>query len=155
MSFIATGDSSAPDEEAITNDGFFPDIDPVDARLVLRLDGTVTHERLLHSLIDAIASVNGELAKYKAAQTAAGYATLDEVPADQLNDISIKVHRYQRAVYALTKANLSERYRDFDSTNAGNKKADQMETPIDDLRRDARWAISDILGIGRNTVELI
>ena len=30
-----------------------------------------------------------------------------------------------------------------------------MENPIDDLRRDARWAISDILGIGRTTVELI
>lgn len=153
MSFIAKADAAA--ETPITNDGFFPDIDPVDAREVLRMDGTVTAERLSHSLIDAIATVNDEVGAWKATQIAAAHLTLADVPASEINGDSILVHRYKRAVYALTKANLTERYRDFDSTNAGNKKADQMETPIDDLRRDARWAISDILGIGRNTVELI
>lgn len=153
MSFIAKAD--APAETPIANDGFFPDIDPVDAREVVRMDGTVTAERLHHSLIDAISSINGELGAWKAAQIAAGHATLAAVPAPAIATISIHVHHYKRAVYALTKANLVERYRDFDSTNAGNKKADQMENPIDDLRRDVRWAISDILGICRTTVELI
>lgn len=155
MSFIATGDPSAPAEAVLVNDGFFPNIDPADLRKSQRLDGTVTYERLLHALIEAIASVNDELAAFKAAQILAGYATLAAVPASTINDISINVHRYQRAVFATAKADLTERYRDYDSTGAGNKLADQMETPIDDIRRDARWAISDILGIGRNTVELI
>jgi hypothetical protein len=153
MSFIATGAEQA--EEIVSNDGFFPDIYTFDLRAVLRMDGTATSDRLTHSLIDAIASVNGELAVWKAAQIAATYTTLADVPATSIGDVSIQVHRYRRAVYALTKANMVERYRDFDATNAGNKKADQMENPIDDLRRDARWAISDILGIGRTTVELI
>lgn len=155
MGFIATGDPTAPAEAVLVNDGFFPDIDPADLRKIERLDGTVTYERLLSALIDAITSVNGELAAFKAAQVLAGHATLAAVPADTINNVSVKVHRYKRAVFSLAKADLTERYRDYDSTNAGNKKADQMETPIDDMRRDARWAISDILGIGRNTVELI
>lgn len=153
MSFIATNNEDA--DVRISNDGFFPEINTYDLRGVLRLDGTATTERLTHSLVDAIASVNGELSAWKAAQIAAEYLTMEDVPADEIDGDSVLVHRYKRAVYALTKANLVERYRDFDSTAAGNKKADQMENPIDDLRRDARWAISDILGIGRNTVELI
>lgn len=155
MTFVATGDSTAPAEAVLVNDGFFPDIDPEDLRKSQRLDGTVTYERLLHALIEAIASVNSELAAFKAAQLLAGHATLAAVPAETINDTSINVHRYNRAVFSMAKADLSERYRDYDSTNAGNIKADQMETPIDDIRRDARWAISDILGVGRNTVELI
>jgi len=153
MSFIAKADA-AP-ETAITNDGFFPNIDPVNAREELRLDGTVTAARLRSALIDAITTANDELDTWKATQIAAGSATLADVPAKQIDGASVHLHRYKRAVYALTKANLTERYRDFDSTAAGNKNADQMETPIDDYRRDARWALNDILGIGRTTVELI
>ena len=84
-----------------------------------------------------------------------GHHPADDVPAEQIAATSIHVHRYLRAVGCFAKASLTERYRDFDTTAAGNKKADQLENPIDDLRRDARWAISGILGIGRNTVELI
>lgn len=65
------------------------------------------------------------------------------------------VHRYGRAIGCSAKAVLLERYRDYDTTAAGNKKSDQLDSPVDDLRRDARWAISGILGISRNTVELI
>lgn len=153
MSFIAKADA-AP-ETAITNDGFFPDIDPVEVRKELRIDGTVTAERLRSALIDSISTANDELSAWKATQITAGHSTLAAVPASKIDDVSVKVHRYKNAVHALTKAKLTERYRDFDSTNAGNKLADQMETPIEDYRRDARWAISDILGIGRTTVELI
>jgi hypothetical protein len=153
MSFIATA-GTAP-AAAITNDGFFPDIDPADVREKMRLDGTVTDARLRDSLINAIISVNKELDEWQAAQIAAGYATLADVPAKKLDVISVQIHRYLRAVYAQAKANLTERYKDFDSTNSGGKKADQMESTVDDYHRDVRWAISDIMGISRNTTELI
>ena len=155
MSFIAAGGSGVQPKATIANDGFFPDIDPEEVRAAHRLDGTVTPERLRHSLIEAIASTNRELGAWKAAQILAGYQTLDAVPADMLDGESVQLSRYRRAVYSTAKASLSERYRDYDSTAAGNKKADEMENPIDDLRRDARWAINDILGISRTTVELI
>jgi hypothetical protein len=65
------------------------------------------------------------------------------------------VHRYRRAVYSTAGAELAERYRGFDATGSGNANADQLTPTIDEYRRDARWAISDILGLGRTTVELI
>ncbi|MGX2951352.1 head completion/stabilization protein [Ursidibacter sp. B-7004-1] len=52
-------------------------------------------------------------------------------------------------------ANLYERYRSFDSTKEGADKAQEYENSVDDLRRDARFAIRDLLNINRWTSELI
>ena len=155
MSFIVTSPATPTEEAAISSSAFWPAVDPVKVRAAQRIDNTITPERLRDALIEAIAAVNGELADWRIARKTEGKATLAEVSEDLIDEIPIPVHRYQRAIGCLAKAALIERYRDFDSTAAGNKKADQMEDPIDDLRRDARWAISDILGIGRTTVELI
>ena len=86
---------------------------------------------------------------------AEGHATLAEVPAEQINEVSQLVHLYQRAIYAATGAEICERYRSYDSTNSGNQNADEISPSIDELRRDQRWAVRDFLGINRTTVELI
>jgi len=77
------------------------------------------------------------------------------VPASSLNGTSALVQRYLRAVRCLAAANLVERFRSFDTTNDGHLYADRLDATIDDLRRDARWAVRDILGQRRTTVELI
>ncbi|WP_054285655.1 head completion/stabilization protein [Gulbenkiania mobilis] len=148
-------DGSQVDGTAIRSGSFWPELDPVAARAAMRLDGTVTAERLRGALIEAIASVTGQLADWRRAQQAAGYASLDAIPAEEIDGTSILVQRWQRAVQCTAAANLTERYRSFDATAAGDKKADELDTTVDDLRRDSRWAISDILGLPRNTIELI
>ena len=155
MSFVVTSPAAAPADDPIENGDFWPEIDPAKIREAQRIDTTVTDPRLRDALIEAIASVNGELVTWRAAQVAAGYDSLADVPAEEIAGASIKTHRYLRAVGCTAKASLIERYRDYDTTARGDRKADVMENPIDDLRRDARWAISDIQGIGRTTIELI
>lgn len=153
MSFIST--TPEPVEPPVTNDGFFPDIEPVKLRAFARLDGTVTAERLQESLLSAITSVNQELAAYKAAQQLQGHATLAGVPADQINGISVQVINYLRAVYSCAQADLIDSHRDFDTTGEGDKAAEKLELRCSNLRRAVRWAISDFLSIRRTTVELI
>lgn len=143
------------DGAAIRSGSFWPELDPVATRAAMRLDGTVTADRLRGALIEAIASVNGQLADWLRQQQDAGHASLSAVPAEEIDGASILVQRWQRAVQCTAAANLTERYRSFDSTAAGDKKADEQDTTVDDLRRDSRWAISDILGLPRNTIELI
>lgn len=155
MSFIATGKGTAPLVDTLANNGFFPNIDLQDLQDAMRLDGTVTMPRLKHAAVEAITSVNGELRDWRLRQEGLGFAALADVPAEEIDKESVQLARYRRAVYCLTKANLTERYRDFDATHDGHKRATELESPIDDLRRDARWAISDLLGRARNTVELI
>lgn len=156
MNFLGSPPTpTAADETPLANDGWFPDIDLAKLRATARLDGTVTPDRLRHSAIQAVLSVNTELAQYKSAQLVLGHAKLEDVPAPEIDGNSAQVARYLRAVYAYAQADLIERYRDYDTTGAGDKAADKLELRDCDLRRDVRWAISDFLGIRRTTVELI
>jgi len=156
MSFLGTPPApSIAEEQPLANDGWFPDIDLHDLRECCRLDGTVTPRRLRLAALDAMASVNAELRDYQAAQRLAGRPSLAAVPSPQLAGESVQLQHYRRAVYASVQAELVERYRDFDTTGAGDKAAAKLELRIDELRRDRRWAISAICGRPQSTVDLI
>lgn len=152
--FVAPGEDTAPETD-IANDGFFPDVKASDFRKTMRQDKTVTTERLRSSLINAITSINRQLTPWKALQVEAGKATLAAVDPVEIGGKPVKVHYYLQAVYSLAKAELIERYRDFDATNSGREKADEMDDTEDDYRRDARWAVADIQSKPRTVVELI
>ncbi|WP_349616215.1 head completion/stabilization protein [Azotobacter salinestris] len=151
--FIANGGSAEP--FVLDNDGWFPDIDAAHLRAAVRLDGSITNARLEVAAVNAMLAVNRELAAYKAAEQANGHATLAAVPAASIAGESELVHLYRRAVYCTAGAELAERYRSFDATAAGNQRADDLTPSIDEYRRDARWAIRDLLGLVHTTVELI
>lgn len=156
MTFVTKSSAQADTpEQPVSNASFWPEIDPAEVRTEQRIDTAITPERLRAVLIEAIATVNRQLADFRDRQIADGHNALEDIPTEMVDDVSVHVHRYRRAVGCLAKALLTERSRDFDTTAAGNKKADQLEPTIDDLHRDARWAICDIQGIGRTTVELI
>jgi len=157
MSFqvTATVPTAEETEANITNDGWFPDINLTTIRDLTRLDGTITSARLRESTISAILTVNSELDAWKQTQLAAGNASLAAIESLSIDGISYNIHRYLRAVYCLSKASIIERYRDYDSSNDGNKRADELEPTVGDLQRDARWAINDILHLSRSTIELI
>ncbi len=152
--FIATA-PTAPDEGDIANSPFWPAISLPDLRETVRLDGTVTTARLTHAVVDAITSVNRDLADWRSARQAEGHATLAAVPSEVINNESVHLHSYRRAIYAMTRANLLERYTDYSATGDGVKGAEAKIVSSDDLYRDARFAIRDILGTTHNTVELI
>lgn len=150
--FFAGGTTTAL---TISNDGWWPDIDAHHLAGSLRLGDTVSEERLEVATVNAILSVNRELMRFRDSQILSGHASAAEVPGEQVAGETLLIHRYRRAVYSTAGAELAEKHRGLDTTGAGNTDADTLTPTIDDYRRDARWAISDILGIGRSTVELI
>ncbi|MFC3338136.1 head completion/stabilization protein [Paracandidimonas soli] len=150
MSFaIACADPQALDSgtapEAI-DQLWWPAVSLQRARQVMRLNGTVTNDRLLEALQNAAYSVNDELQAWSEAQR---QAHPDGLPKGRLTNL------YLRAVHFYAKAELVERYRDFDATGAGDRRADDHEGIPDEARRNMRWAISDILGKPRATVEAL
>jgi hypothetical protein len=160
MSFVARPSASeieAPPEAELTivNDGFFPDIDPAQVRDVARIPTSMTAPRLRAAIIGAVMTVLADLRTFAASSIAAGHATLEAVPAAQIDGTSVRVHAYRRAIALFAKAELIERHRDFDSTAAGANQASELEGSVADLRRDAQHAIRDILGRTRTTVDLI
>ena len=154
MSFIATANPPlAADDAQVNNDPWFPAVDAKRARDVCRLDGTVTPPRLAHAIEAAMDTVNAELRAYQAAQQAAGVQTLQDAGDGR------QAGRYLRAIYAHVQADLAEAYRDIDTTPYGDGKneriRERIEAKVDEHRRALRWAIADMLGVRRTTVELI
>lgn len=142
-------------ETVVTNDGFFPDIDPAAVREAARITAAVTSARLRAAILGAIMTVEQDLRAFASASIAAGHASLAVLPAAQLDGESVQVMRYQRAIAFYAKAELIERHRDFDLTAAGGAQADDLTPSIGELRRDALHAVRDILGKPRTTIDLI
>lgn len=152
---IITAPTAAASEPPILSSPFWPEIDPVAIREAQRIDNTVTPPRLRDAIIEAIAASNNAMIAWRGMQETAGIASLADVPADEIDGESINIHRYRRAVGCLAKALLLERYRDYDSTARADRQAEALRDPIDDCRRDHQFAIADIIGRTRSTVELI
>ncbi|SDK68285.1 head completion/stabilization protein [Billgrantia gudaonensis] len=156
MSLIAAGTGTAPeDPESLTNNGFWPAIEPADFREASRLDGNVTAARLTQALQVAMADVNRQLAAWQQARQDEGAATLNDVTAPVWAVAGHYALLYRRAVYATAHASLLERYRDVSATGEGDERGQAKDEAADDLRRDARWAVAEIEGRRHATVELI
>ncbi|HBB4940822.1 TPA: P2 family phage major capsid protein [Escherichia coli] len=81
------------------------------------------------------------------------YANADAlVPV--INGESVNLWRWRNAVYTATRALILERYRDADTTDKGDRRADALDIQTSDLWRDVSWAISDILCRPRIFAEL-
>lgn len=142
-------------EDDISNYEFWPSINPESCRDAMGIDSAISAKRLRMALINAMTATNIDLRYWVSTQQGIGYATLQDVPAEQIDGESINIQLYRRAVYCAAKAELLERYRDYDSTLSGSQRADELEATIGDVRRDGRAAIRDLIGESRITVELI
>lgn len=155
MSFIQVAPATGQPGLTISNHPFFPDIDTQHLCNMQRLDATITNERLREALLIALTSVNDDLREWRLEQESRGVTRIMETTAERLDGESVNLHRYHRAVYSLTHANLLKRYRNFDTTVHGGKLAEQKESTADELARDARFAVRDILGKPRSTFVLV
>lgn len=147
---VFTGTSASPSppenrQKAISNNGWFPEVDMELLRSCVRVPAGVTDARLVNATKDAILEVNNELRAWAAAQAAQGYADLAAVPGAQIDGEHELLYQYRRAVYGTVNAALYERYRDMDSTGAADKRADMLDPGIDEYRRNCHWAISAII----------
>ena len=143
------------DEGEVSSAKFWPVINLNTLRAIMRTDGTITTERLRHAVIDAVAAVNSDLSGWAINRQGDGYTALADVPSESIATESVLVHWYRRAVYSMARANLYERYLDSSATAEAVKDAEPRNLTADDLYRDARFAIRDILGTTHTTVELI
>lgn len=123
----------------------------------MRIPTDISDQRLSDALKAGMLEAAEDLAAWEAQQQAAGVGRLGDVP-DRNPDIADEKRLevlWRRAVHSLAAADVSELQRGPDTTAAGAKRAEQLDLTVDDHRRNARFAIRDILGRARTTVELI
>ncbi|WP_233098848.1 head completion/stabilization protein [Pseudomonas veronii] len=95
--FVASGPVASGH---INTDVFWPSIDLDELRATLRIDASVTAPRLETAAVAAAISVNRELSGWRAIQQAAGHVELADVPSEKINNVSVLVHLYRRAIEA-------------------------------------------------------
>lgn len=110
------------------------------AREALRIDGTVTDDRLSETLYNAAYAITSELLEWRKQQT-------DDVFEDERLQFL-----FRRAVHYYAHAELLERYRNLDVARYGEKNYESVADAAGDSRRNSRWAIADILAKTRLTV---
>ena len=153
---ISYGTGTEPDApSAISNSVFWPDIDPADFADTNRVDSSITAPRVEDALRVAMADVNRQLKDWQAAQEENGAETIDDVSPPSWSTADHYTLLYTRAIYATARASLYERYLDHSATNSGDEKGEAKNIAADDYRRDARWAIAELIGKTHMTVELI
>ncbi|WP_251978555.1 head completion/stabilization protein [Salinicola avicenniae] len=155
MSLVAYGNANIPTAGAITNNGFWPDIQPREFRERHRIDTTITQGRVVAALEIAVASLNRQLSDYQLDRQAAGHRTADAVPPEVWQIDGHAGRLYRQGVFAEAHAQLLESYRDFTATREGDERGEAKSDAAEAYRRDARWAVSEIIGEPHTTVELI
>lgn len=150
---IANG-SNQNDDVLISSDIFFPQISSKSIRESLRLDGSVTNLRLLPAIESAIIEVNEQLESLKSKAATLAEVSPKTITVEGVTKPVTEV-LYLRAVTAAVGAELTEKYRAYDTNNNGGQKADELTPTIDDYRRDLRFAIRDLKKIRRLNVELV
>jgi hypothetical protein len=159
VSIINPPRAAAPAPNAATDlvnaDGWWPALSIVAFRAEQRVSDEITPVRVRAALRTAMQTALIDLGAWGVTQRIAGYETLSDVPAPQIDGVSHYALCWNRAIFALAKAELAETHRDYDATGAGERNTDYLENSIGQLRRDATHAIRDLKGRGREFAELI
>ena len=158
MPMIATGGPAAPPaRDTIPNSPWWPVVSFECYRAASRIDRTAADEQVFAALREAVMAVNAQAAGWlgNAFALHPGATTLADLPAPDSQPTDYLSARYLRAVYCAADALLAESYRDFDSSGEGDRRADAMEGRIDAYRRESQYAIAELIGRPRRTVELL
>lgn len=135
--------------------GFWPDLDPAHARLILRLADAIPPARLAQALDDAADAILRQLADYQAAHIAEGIDSAEAIPRAPWQRQDFYPAAYRRACYAQAAAILADAYPDITATGPGDDRSEVKASAADNHRRNAAHAVADILGRERCASELI
>ena len=142
---------ASPTNATVTNYSFFPNLELADFYSVMRVDSVAGEVRAKVALELAMLKVNADLITWMQTYQANGVTAISSITEAPGLPAGAGEKLYLRAVYSLAKADLNEQLNDY----ARQKSTGDEEENADSLRRNAAWAISDLVGRPRTTVELI
>lgn len=135
----------ADKDSIVPFDAFYPTLSLTHFRKVMRVDDTVSHDRIIEQMQAAMMTIANDASAWREQQT-----------AQKLEQISTeKATAYRMAVYNRTKAFIIENYRDIDTTNDGHAKAESMESRIDTYLQRSREMQRILVSKPRTTIKLV
>ncbi len=124
-------------EAIIKNDGFWPDIDLKKFMTTMRQDTRIDETIIRDAVVDAMDTVNSDLAGFVEQQRALKpiMRTVTDIDSSELDGRHRLVTLYQRAVYHRAKGTLLTDFADYSTTPQGLAGAER----VDNHRRHADY----------------
>ena len=105
IGFLPTVTSTRP-TQAVTNDGFFPDLSLEFFASNFGVPTDISNDQLKNVLLIAMGQVNQGLADFKAEKQSAGVTRLVDISNEEIGGTNLKQLHYMQAVYSKAKAHL-------------------------------------------------
>ena len=142
-------------EQAIENDGFWPNLSLAEFQKGYRLPAEYLVDMLATDLTTAMIEVNKDLAKRKSQWQSVGIASVESADPTVLQERTFHAATYKRAVYCRAKASLLPQFasvvRRESAENLGKEEPERKETFLE----FSQQAVRSLQGRGRITAALL
>jgi hypothetical protein len=142
-------------EQAIENDGFWPNLSVSEFQKGYRLPAEYLVDMLAAELTTAMIEVNTDLAKLKSQWIVAGVSSVESADPMVLPERTFQAATYKRAVYSRAKASLLTQFatvtRRESAENIGKELPERPETFL----AFSQAAVRSLQGRGRMTAALL
>ena len=142
-------------EQAIENDGFWPNLSVAEFQKGYRLPAEYLVDMLVTDLATAMTEVNRDLAELKASWQGAGVSSVESADTTVLPERTFQAATYKRAVYCRAKASLLSQFatiiRRESAENLGKELPDRPETFL----AFSQQSVRSLQGRGRITAALL
>jgi hypothetical protein len=142
-------------EQAIENDGFWPNLSVSEFQKGYRLPAEYLVDMLAAELTTAMIEVNTDLAKLKSQWIVAGVSSVESADPMVLPEHTFQAATYKRAVYSRAKASLLTQFatvtRRESAENIGKELPERPETFL----AFSQAAVRSLQGRGRMTAVLL
>jgi len=142
-------------EQAIENDGFWPNLSVAEFQKGYRLPAEYLVDMLVTDLATAMTEVNRDLAELKARWQGVGVSSVESADTTVLPERTFQAATYKRAVYCRAKASLLSQFatiiRRESAENLGKELPDRPETFL----AFSQQSVRSLQGRGRITAALL
>ena len=142
-------------EQAIENDGFWPNLSVAEFQKGYRLPAEYLVDMLVTDLATAMTEVNRDLAELKARWQGVGVSNVESADTTVLPERTFQAATYKRAVYCRAKASLLTQFatvtRRESAENTGKEVPERGETFL----QFSQQAVRSLQGRGRITAALL
>jgi hypothetical protein len=142
-------------EQAIENDGFWPNLSVAEFQKGYRLPAEYLVEMLVINLTTAMTEVNRDLAQLKARWQGVGVSNVESADTTVLPERTFQAATYKRAVYCRAKASLLPEFasvvRRESAENLGKEAPERKESFLE----FSQQAVRSLQGRGRITAALL
>ena len=142
-------------DQAIANDGFWPDLSVSEFQQGYRLPAEYLRELLVEGLTQAMGEVNIDLAKRKTAWQAAGIVNVETADPLILPERSFMASSYKRAVYCRAKAYLLQQFATVNRRESAENLGKEAPESSEQFLAFSQQAVRVIQGRGRISAVLL